>query len=410
MKKIRTHLYIFLLTFVFVSCFEEENPTAEEKSFFKIYNNNFFNQAFEPIDVKQTTDGGFLILARKTNETNSYSDIYLLKTDKTGKIEKEITEIGTNAGHPVGPLQEIGGAYYFFCLDKTDTRALLVRVLPDATVESTTFITNTTGEGEATRYLPLACGKDGNNLLLLSYDNLNRTTVADAVTPNGSITDTQAYSIGEGDDYIQDVIASHFNQQSRQYPFAIGRVPGGSVYFNGFIDYTFTLAFVNLNQDVPFKTVRGTQADGGVEAILAQSANQFTVALFNFNQLYYSPVSALQEQNIDDIIPQTTTYAMAEVAAQSRVSLTTMQIENENYILFASTSRSNQIVLHVYQANGTLVRSKYLGFSNPYQAQTLTPTTDNGLLISGATYVAGRFKRICLFKLSEEEVKGMVKK
>ncbi|MFN7488856.1 MAG: hypothetical protein ACK5QK_03940, partial [Chryseotalea sp.] len=108
------------------------------------------------------------------------------------------------------------------------------------------------------------------------------------------------------------MIISQFNQQNRQYPYAIGRLPGSSIYFNGFIDYTFTLAFVNLNADAPARTIRGTQADGGFTCFYPHSANQFSSAIFNFNQLFYTPVSSLAEQNIDDIIPQTTTFQMAE--------------------------------------------------------------------------------------------------
>jgi hypothetical protein len=81
---------LFLSTLLFTGCFEEENPTAEENSFLRIYDNNTYSQAFDPLDVKQTSDGGFLILARKLNNTSGYSDPYLVKTDKTGKIISEI--------------------------------------------------------------------------------------------------------------------------------------------------------------------------------------------------------------------------------------------------------------------------------------------------------------------------------
>ena len=399
---------LFLSTLLVTGCFEEENPAAEENSFLRIYDNNTYSQAFDPLDVKQTSDGGFLILARKLNNTSGYSDPYLLKTDKTGKIISEINEVGTDTGHPVGPLLFVGGAYYFFCLNKTDTRVVLVKVLPDGTVESTQAISNNSGEGDATRYLPLAGGVDGNNLLLLSYDNFSQSTVADVVNTNGVVTESQAYSIGEGDDYIEDVIISQFNQQNRQYPYAIGRVPGSSLYFNGFIDYTFTLAFVNLNTDAPARTIRGTQADGGFTCFYPHSANQFSSAIFNFNQLFYAPISSLAEQNIDDIIPQTTTFQMAEIAATSHVSFTSSNVDNASYYLFASTSKSNQVIIHAYQSNGTLAGSKYLGFSNPYQAKSIINTNDGGLAIVGTTQVAGRFQRICLFKLSSQEVKDIV--
>jgi hypothetical protein len=34
----------------------------------------------------------------------------------------------------------------------------------------------------------------------------------------------------------------------------------------------------------------------------------------------------------------------------------------------------------------------------------MTTTKDGGLVVCGTTYVAGRFPRICLFKISAEEL------
>ncbi len=48
--------------------------------------------------------------------------------------------------------------------------------------------------------------------------------------------------------------------------------------------------------------------------------------------------------------------------------------------------------------------SRYLGFSNPYEIAAMTTTSDGGLAVCGITYVAGRFPRICLFKISGAEL------
>jgi hypothetical protein len=74
-------------------------------------------------------------------------------------------------------------------------------------------------------------------------------------------------------------------------------------------------------------------------------------------------------------------------------------------IVFASTTKNSQIMLSIYAANdGTWLGTDYLGYSTPYRFISLSPTFDNGLALLGATAVAGRFERICMFKLSEENL------
>jgi hypothetical protein len=57
--------------------------------------------------------------------------------------------------------------------------------------------------------------------------------------------------------------------------------------------------------------------------------------------------------------------------------------------------------------NGSLLGIDYQGFANPYSVSDLTITEDNGLAIVGTTSIAGRFSRICLIKLSEEEMREL---
>jgi len=62
-------------------------------------------------------------------------------------------------------------------------------------------------------------------------------------------------------------------------------------------------------------------------------------------------------------------------------------------------------MLSIYSANdGTWLGTDYQGFSSPYQLVNLTRTAENGIAILGVTAVAGRFNRICMFKLSEENL------
>jgi len=78
-------------------------------------------------------------------------------------------------------------------------------------------------------------------------------------------------------------------------------------------------------------------------------------------------------------------------------------ISGKEVLIYASNTRSRQISLFFYnKTTGVFIGSHYLGFSNPFEVANLVSTTDGGLIVCGTTYVAGRFPRICLFKLSSE--------
>ena len=80
-------------------------------------------------------------------------------------------------------------------------------------------------------------------------------------------------------------------------------------------------------------------------------------------------------------------------------------INEKNALIYASTTLSKQIGLFFYdELTGKFMSSRYLGYSNPFEASDLIQTSDGGLAVCGTTYLAGRFPRICIFKLSKEEL------
>ena len=85
-------------------------------------------------------------------------------------------------------------------------------------------------------------------------------------------------------------------------------------------------------------------------------------------------------------------------------------IDSKQVLIYASDTKSKQIGLLFYEeASGTFISSRYLGFSNPYEVASLLQTSDEGLAVCGTTYAAGRFPRICILKLSKEQLNSNVK-
>jgi hypothetical protein len=83
--------YLFILALVvLIGCSNDSDPAAGKASFTRIYDNNKFNAAYNPIDIKQTPDGGYLILGgRSVERLLPFRGIYLLRVDAFGGVESE---------------------------------------------------------------------------------------------------------------------------------------------------------------------------------------------------------------------------------------------------------------------------------------------------------------------------------
>lgn len=394
-------LTLLSLCLIFSSCLEKTDPSLEENSFFRIYDNSDFSASFSPVDLQQTADGGYLLLAGKRVPDSNFMGVYLLKVDKAGNLIAEINDFDEQYVNPVGPLSFIDGAYYFICMDVTLQEAQLIKISPNGEFDTANPLGLT---------YPVASSTDGNAILLLSYNNADKEMQVTQLTTNGSIAaGPTGFGIGVGDE-TEEPIINHFLQGGKKFPFAIGRTNGGALYFNGFYNYTFSLVFTNFGATDPSGIVYGQQDDGGFSAVLPLSGNTFAAARFNFGDNFLLPVTELSTNgltigtdlgglNLPELL-QNTPVRLLEVTAGNGATTT----------LYAANTQSKQIALLFYNStDGRFLQSKYLGFSNPFDVGHVIQTVDGGLAISGITYVAGRFPRICLFKLSKEEVNELIR-
>ncbi len=413
-------ILLFIPVILLSACLEESSEKIDKKAFTKIYDNSEFYSSFYAIDMKQTPDGGYLILGGKTKvvknpenpdenpNVNTPMSVYLLKVDALGAIENE-RELDAPYVYPIGKLNQIGESFYFFCMDGgTNTFLVNVDQLGESVADPVAIVAN--GNSVA---LPLASAVDnaGDGLLLLSYDNESLESCVSRVSTSGAIPATDPIRFYTGDESpIEDLVIKHVLREGTQFPFAVGQTAQNMYYFNGFIDYTFSLVFSNLSENEKVNgIVNGQQQNAGFSTVLPLSGETFAISTYNFGFNFLLPKATLVTNgaptNVTSI--QATGYSFPELESNARVKAIRGVLKGKNVIIYGSNTKSGQIGLYMYdETTGEFLSSKYLGYSNPFEIAAVVQTTEGDLVVSGTTYIAGRLPRFCLIKVPKDEIKN----
>lgn len=397
----KTHVYLFLLIGIIAatlaSCSEEENPMFDKNQFTKVYDNNKFDASSFALDMRQTPDGGFIILGGRTiEEDSSATGIYLMKVDEFGNFVKEL-EVDATSINPVAGLTEFQTKYYFICTDHGNRQAQIASV--DANLDAVTI---TPVQGGLT-YPAAASFVDG-NFAVVGYNQVDRLTTISLVTPDGGMLSYKGFTIGAGEGSMEQSVMEHYLRLGRKFPFAVGKAPNGLYYFNGFYNYTFSLVFTDMNGDTPNGVVQGIHDDGGISAIVPIAGNKFASARFNFGENYLMPNREIATSGITSSSDMSG-YNLPELVPNSKVRILRATINEKRILIYGTDTKSKQIGLLYYdEATGTFINSRYLGFSNPFEIASIVQTADEGLAVCGMTQLAGRFPRITILKLSKEQL------
>lgn len=393
-------LILFIPVLLATACLEESTTALDEKAFTRIYDNDQFNASFYSIDMRETPDGGYIILGGKNVEedgvVNAPFKIYILKVDQFGNVEREL-EIDETYISPVSNLIPINNQFYFFCMDQSTT-AYLVSI--DALAETSQIIPL-----DFPLTFPLAASSDNTGLLLLSYDDIDKESIVSRISTAGNVSSSGAFHIGPGSP-ADAMIIQHALRTGEQFPFSVGHTSTGLIYFNGFINYTFSLVFTTLVDDNITGTINGQQENGGFSSVLPISGSTFATSIFNFGSNFFLPKANLTGGSTTDL--QETAYSFPELESNAAVKIIRSVINKKNVLVYGSNTKSKQIGLYFYdEATGEFLGSEYIGYSNPFEIGSIIQTTDGDLAISGTTYVAGRLPRFCLIKISAGSLKGI---
>lgn len=388
-------LFIILIFFLFTHCDIKKNEIKPESSFAKIYNNEKIEGSFYPIDLKQTSDGGFLVLAAA-----NLWDTYLLKINSKGEQEWDTTI--TSIVNPIGDLSiSNNGSLRFFGMDKLSRQITLLEISQDKNLNELKRFSFTT---TALSSSPTPNG----GYLLLSYNYDKGKTFFHIISPVFETIYEQEYDPLED---VTDKIDAHVYRRGISYPFFTGTILNGNTtvgyYVNVFYEYRIALQFIDAG-GLPAGKLDGYSYRGGLSSFLPLANNQFALSRFAFEENFFTPNVPI---NIEDIqsVSKLNGKQIYDISAYAKVVLKKAIIGGRDILIYGSTTKNNRIILYFYTPTGEYLGQKYLGAVFPYELFNFIHTNDGGLAILGKTFVAGRFPRVCLFKLSSEEIGGILK-
>lgn len=383
--------YSFLAVII-AGCAISDNEIEPQEGFTRIYNDESFENTFEPLDIIQTADSGYLILG-----SYDLNKTYLLRTNKLGYYEWDL-QLEEKYVNPIPGIISNDSAYYFFCMDELTLETYMMQVNENS--EEATIV-NTYPE----IIYPLYASKTADNgVLLLSYD---RNTLSSKLTKlNGSFQNEWDNEYPVIEDVEEDIIA-HVSGISERLPFFTGTAEG-KYFFNGYSNYSFSLHFVNKNDGGQTGVINGFRDSGAISAAINLSGSEYALTRYSFGENFILSRNSLGENSVA-FSSDLGGNPHPEIEQNAFVHIRKINIEGTSAVVLSTTTRSGQIILYLFdEASGELKGSKRFGFTNPYSAVEIIQTYDNGIAILGNTFVTGRFSRICLFKLSENDLAGLM--
>lgn len=379
---------MFIFASVFYSCGNEED-FVPESSFIKIYNDEFFDSSYIPMDIVQAGENGYFILSAYDGWNT-----YILRVDKEGKFmwDYKLEEKYVN---PIKGLYFMDSAFYFFCMDDLSLAANLMKATDQsksAKVEKT----------YSDIIYPLHSSSVDDGFLLESYNRNSYSTRLSKLNSDFGIVWEEEYEVEQD---VEEFIIRHLTRIGDRLPFFTGQA-GNKYLLNGYYNYSMSLLFVNASDGKQTGVINGFRSKSAISSAKYINGNSFALTRFDFGDNIIIPRVDI---NTSDIIISSDLEGNEhpEMTPDAFVYSEIINVNGKEITLFATSTKGGQILLYAYDAtSGKLIGTHHLGRINPYEAIDFVPTTDGGLAVLGNTFVNGRFSRITLMKLSEKELIG----
>lgn len=430
-----------LLCVHFMSCEIDKNGKQQGISFGYIYD-SVDQASFAPLDIREIPglDGGYIILGK-------YKEYpYLLKIDNSGKFSWDTRDFSSFKGYkdPAPDLKVSGQSYYFFCRKKIEEKDRNIAIDKSLTLLKYSHDSEGNGSLERTdeievpnlyftfevydeeyfispQHTSITCEDD---YMFVGQNNIGDIMVFVKVPGSGKSeikVEDKSYWAGWAcqTSYLATDRRCHYS----------GRLKNtGKYYFHTYQPDSFNFdlskcfmiemedpgnsgAFLSIKLEKPIIAMAWDDSQFRVSGWGGMRVSGAYMDMDeNYNNVLYLFINKKIEKNEETgelyIVDYENSFHHPDLLATKPVFILTKKINNEDYIFFTATSKVNQVKLYAYKPGRVdQLDERAFGEVYVYEAAGLIDTEDGGLAILGATYIGGLYKRICVFKLSGQEVK-----
>ncbi|TAD98771.1 MAG: hypothetical protein EAZ97_10425 [Bacteroidetes bacterium] len=403
---------IYILLFLLISCVPDiisvEN-SINDKNFNIIYDNNTFEN-FEALDIKSTSDSGYIILGRYSNTSEDFriqNISYLLKVDAKGVFQWDTRQ--DKAFHayrePVGELIVKGENYYFVCEKNFSTTFVELN-------GRTKKITDRTKFDLITRVERCVATKDGGYLLLGGSSCLPSVGGGTSKNPSANIS---LYKVNANYEIVWDRCFAKTPQYGIVQP-DIERYYNCGEFFDKGKSYTFCHAYYNDFYQPLFLDSLGKflfEVEDSSYRFPYQ-INQIKEGLFfatftDFRDIYFTQGFNILPENKKATFNKPNIFH--EIDPTQKIFGIPAFIKGKDVFICGVGLRESIIGIYIInpkKEGGVLLGSTIIGNSRVYEYKSLCRSQDGGIMILATTYVGNRFARIGIFKITKNNLESLV--
>jgi len=393
LKNIKFIAFFLSSLLVFSGCDIANNKIEPHEEFVKILGNTGYDSKDYAIDFVETSDNGFIILSSVYSVGSPYvwHIPQITKTDKAGNILWQ-TQLEAPYVNPAGEIMEIGGEYYFFCMNETSLVSYLMKVNEaNGSSELVKTFANVT--------YPLHSFKTSNSdVLLLGYNHLQRKSPLTKLSSDFSEVWAKEYPLIED---AEEMIISHITKTGKQFPLFATEVSANKFLLNCFYNYTFSSVFVEQNSGEISGAVNGFRYESSLSSIVETSPGIFTMSYYNLGDNFLLTGQEINSDNISSLESYSGTY-IPGLEVDAKVASLVYNSTNGKQLVLASNTKSNEILLNFYEfTSGNLIKTKKISDSNPISVTRIVETSEGEIAILGETQVNGEFQRLIFIKTTD---------
>lgn len=388
-------------TVVMTGCELNQKDIGPDDSFIKIYNHPDELYAFYPESVLELNDGGYLILSALKDDSSQFEFpvTHLVRTNDRGEV---VYTREHNWYAPVGKLIQDDNSAWFVAMDNQ---------LRGFGLEIDLASGNLVAQQELDLTMPLSAFRgSGGNILVLGYNFLERKSRISLFTDGFNRIRTVDLNINSD---LQNQVQKHLNRSGTWYPFYMGEYSGTGgegYYVNCFANYTLRTIFLDAAGNYLNGDIYSFQTEAALSSLVNISDNRFALTRYYAGSNYLLPLVEVEynrSQNFNDVRGE----VLPELTFNARVLSGKLILNDLPYLIFASQSNSNSMVIYIYEPeSGKRVASIHRDFDTRIDVSDLKINSDGNILVLGKTFILGKYQRPVLVKVNSREIKDLLEK